>query len=362
MPNAFSIRPTIAFVPREVFSGTQRSLEGLFERTDAPFDLVCIDGNSPPEVASYLEAAASQKGFALLRSESYLTPNQVRNLAIQWAREHTKPEYIVFIDNDVLVRAGWLNALLDCAEATGAGAVGPAYFEGLPECSRLHMFGGDCRIEVDGEGRRSYLERHEHAHTPVADLSEPLVRRETELIEFHTLLVRMSAFDEIGLLDEGLLCQTEHGDLSMTLRLAGYSIWLEPDSKITYLPPQNMTKADRRFFFLRWSEAWYEANELHFTQKWGLCPESRNRSQSWVREHRSLGTTYKKRLRKWLGRKWARSIEKRFFDPFQPAWNRFVYPARRYSQPAPPRIRVSDFRQGAEPTGTSSEVSHVNAN
>jgi len=62
-------------------------------------------------------------------------------------------------------------------------------------------------------------------------------KRPTELIEFHTLLVRMDAFDRIGLLDEKLLCHAEHGDLSMTLREAGYSIWLEPQARVTYAPP-----------------------------------------------------------------------------------------------------------------------------
>ena len=63
-----SRRPVIAFVPREVFSNTRMALEGLYERTDEPFDLICIDGTSPPEVAGYLEHAAAEKGFALMLS------------------------------------------------------------------------------------------------------------------------------------------------------------------------------------------------------------------------------------------------------------------------------------------------------
>ena len=40
-------RVTIAFVPRETFSQTQRALETMYARTTGPFELVCIDGGSP---------------------------------------------------------------------------------------------------------------------------------------------------------------------------------------------------------------------------------------------------------------------------------------------------------------------------
>ena len=41
-------RATIGFVPREAFSQTERSLETIYARTEGQFELVCIDGGSPP--------------------------------------------------------------------------------------------------------------------------------------------------------------------------------------------------------------------------------------------------------------------------------------------------------------------------
>jgi GT2 family glycosyltransferase len=34
-------------------------------------------------------------------------------------------KYAVFVDNDVAILPGWLERLVECAEQTGAGIVGP---------------------------------------------------------------------------------------------------------------------------------------------------------------------------------------------------------------------------------------------
>ena len=125
-------RATIGFVPREAFSQTKRSLETIYARTKGPFKLVCIDGGSPPIVKQYLEQASREKGFVLLRTDDYLIPNHARNLVL----DHVNTEYVVFVDNDVLVAPGWLDALVRCADETGAWLVGPLYFESEPECTQ----------------------------------------------------------------------------------------------------------------------------------------------------------------------------------------------------------------------------------
>jgi GT2 family glycosyltransferase len=330
-------RATVAFVPREVFSTTQRSLEALYERTREPFELVCIDGNSPPAVRDYLERQAREKQFTLVRTDAYVTPNQARNLA---ARQ-VQTKYVVFVDNDVLVTEGWLDALCDCADQTGAWVVGPLYFEFLPEGRRLHMYGGECRILTNAAGERVYYERHHHAHELRGDVVEPLVRRETELIEFHTVLVAMEAFRQLGPLDEGLLCNAEHGDLCLMVRDAGHSVWLEPASQITYAPPKRLAPEDEAFFLLRWSEAWAAGTHRRIDEKWNLTRGNRETTRAfrWVADHRRYRLIWLNKLRKWIGPKWAKTFEKRFVAPFEAAQNRRRYPLDMYAKA--PKVAVS---------------------
>jgi glycosyltransferase involved in cell wall biosynthesis len=126
---------TIAVVPREQWGVVRTSLESIFEHTPESFELIYVDGGSPPDASRWLREESERRGFRLLRSDGYLTPNQARN----WALRHAHGRYIVFVDNDLIVSPGWLSAMLTCAEETGAWAVGPLYLEGDPTDDVIHM-------------------------------------------------------------------------------------------------------------------------------------------------------------------------------------------------------------------------------
>jgi Glycosyl transferase family 2 len=329
---------TVAFVPREVFSTTERALETLLARTPQPFDLVCVDGGSPPFIQAYLERRAKQCNFTLVRSETFLTPNQGRNLAL----DHVRTKYVVFVDNDVRVAEGWLQPLVECAEQTGAWLVGPQYFEFEPEETRLHMYGGLCRIIEDKRGRRTYVENHHLAHRALSSVDEPIVRRETEMIEFHTVLVAMVAFRQLGRLDEQMMNTAEHGDLCLAVRAAGHKIYADPTSKVTYVPPKRLTPEDQEFFFLRWSEAWAQASLDRLNEKWGLSLQADHnaRTRGWVAVHRRYGMPQLALLRRCLGRRVGRTLEKWFVAPWEQMQNRRRYPFAQYGRPIPPQVRV----------------------
>ncbi len=334
------LRPksTIAFVPREVFSTTVRALDALYERTSTPFDLVCVDGGSPPTIQSYLERSAHERGFTLLRTEQYLSPNQARNLALKYV----ETPYVVFVDNDAIVSVGWLEALERCADETGAWVVGPLYFEHEPELHRLHMAGGLCRVQKDELGRRYYLERHHSAHQVFQEIGETIHRHETELIEFHTVLVAMDAFERLGPLDEMLLSHCEHGDFCLLVRQEGHKVYIEPNSRITYIPPRILDPADREFFRLRWSEAWASASIRRLVEKWNLCPDhpELESSLAWVREHRRHGSTLLTLMRKLCGKKIANSLQKCLLNRLEEAYNRAQYPPNECGTVASPQAKL----------------------
>ena len=148
---------TVVVVPRERFSMTRPALERMYEVTPPPFRLVYVDGGSPRHVREYLEGQARERGFKLIRTDHYLAPNEARNLAAR----AVGTKYVVFIDNDVLVTPGWLEALVSCAEETGAWAVGPVYCIGPPELETIHMAAGTCHIlEEAGRGKAVLVSTH----------------------------------------------------------------------------------------------------------------------------------------------------------------------------------------------------------
>ena len=52
---------TVAVVPRERFSFAQRSLTSILERTEGDYELLYVDGNSPPEAREFIERMADDR-------------------------------------------------------------------------------------------------------------------------------------------------------------------------------------------------------------------------------------------------------------------------------------------------------------
>lgn len=263
-----SLDVTIAVVPREGFSRSRRSLETLFSAAGGPCPLVYVDGGSPPAVAAYLAAEARARGFELLRTDYFLSPNEARNLAA--ARVATK--YVLFADNDVIVAPDALERLVACAEETGAAVVQPLICIGLPLGAVVHVAGGDAHFE-EREGKRVFVEGRRFGDTPFAEVRAELRRGPIEQFEFHCALLRTDALARLGPLDEGYLSALEHLDFSLLVRLSGGEIWLEPDAVATYLPGPPFAASDLPYYLLRWSEEWNRASVDRFCEKWDLAPD-----------------------------------------------------------------------------------------
>jgi GT2 family glycosyltransferase len=262
-------RVTIVISPRERFSFTRENLESIYENTNTPFSLVYVDGGSPIEIKQYLEAQAQERGFKLIRTEQYLAPNQARNLAIP----HVDTEFILFVDNDVLVNPNWLNLLIQCADETTATVVCPLTCIGKKINETIHLAGGEARIyeeETETGTVRKVHEKHYFVNRPVADVQDQLHRKQCEFAEFHCMLVRTEIFSRIGRLDEGLINTREHIDFCMSVTNVGGTIFCEPASVVTYVPDLPFNFADLSFFLLRWSDAWELESLDYFQKKWNL--------------------------------------------------------------------------------------------
>jgi glycosyltransferase involved in cell wall biosynthesis len=256
---------TIAVVPRERFGMAPESLDDVYAKTRFPFRLVYVDGGSPPRIGRILEQRARDHGFTLVRKNRFLTPNEARNIALR----SVETTYVVFIDNDVLVTPGWLEALVDCAEETGASICGPLQLIGPLEEELIHVAGGIVHIAVDG-GRRFLVEKHRFSGERASLVRDTLRREPCEEVEFHCMLARTDLFEEIGPLDELLLNTNEHIDVCLLAAKHGRQVYFEPASVVTYMPPARLSWSDLRYFMLRWSEQWTKLSLDHFARKWTL--------------------------------------------------------------------------------------------
>ncbi|MBD2069395.1 glycosyltransferase family 2 protein [Leptolyngbya sp. FACHB-671] len=261
---------TIVVTPRERFSYTRESLESIYQYTKVPFKLVYVDGNSPTKIRQYLEAKSQEKGFEIIRTNYYLFPNRSRNLGL----ERVETPYVVFVDNDVIVTSGWLEALIQCSEETGATVVGPLVCQEEPVHETIHFAGGESRIIRDIKGRLRLREKMYKQGRRVADIRPQLQRTPTELSEFHCTLVKTEVFRQISFFDEAMLNTKEHVDFCMAVAQVGGTVYFEPDSVATYVPGKPLKWTDLHFYMLRWSDAWELASLSRMQEKWGLAEDS----------------------------------------------------------------------------------------
>jgi GT2 family glycosyltransferase len=279
--NSLASRVAVVVVPRERFSHSKAALETLYQNTAQPFELIYVDVNSPRQVAGYLRQRAAERNFQLIRRERYVSPNQARNVGLAAVTS----EFVLFIDNDCEVAPGCLSALLRCADETGAWAVAPVYFERDAAVRRVHMAGARVTIVEQG-GVRDYVCEHFHLDCPVVELVPSLRRAETDLFEFHCVLLRRSAFDRLGPLDEQLLSALEQEDLALLIRAAGGTIYLEPEAQVTYALGDRIDRADAAYLRLRWSDDWNRRSVGHFRRKWKLKRGWGEDTVEWCNEHR----------------------------------------------------------------------------
>ena len=262
---------TLAIVPNERWSLSVRSLRGVLEQAPQGVELVYVDGGAPEPIETELRAIVSRHDGRYVRRDHIVTPSEARNLAL----DVSSGEFIVFADNDVIPEPGWFEALVTCAVETGAGAVCPLVTHGVEAGSNtIHHANGEFTI-VDGQ---VLANAHGHYDESVDEVGA-LVREPTQQIEFHSMLVRRSMLEEIGPFDENIWSMGDHEHLALAAAGAGWDIWFEPASVVTYLQFVPLDDIDRGYWQLRWSEAWNQQSIDYLARRWEL-----DRSVGWLQQ------------------------------------------------------------------------------
>lgn len=261
---------TLVVVPNECFNYTQQSLESIYKYTNIPFKLVYVDGYSPKKVRQYLEAQSQEKGFRLIRTDKYVSPNQARNIGLQ----HVDTEYVVFINNDVLVTVDWLNKLMQCAQKTGSSAVSPLCLQGSSENLSIHSAGGSLEFQYK-DGNLDLFEKRSFIENSFEKVQPLLTSEPTQIIHFSCVLIHTAILRKIGNFDEDLINFGQDIDFSLSVFAIGGTIYLEPQSIVNYLPVRELKFSDMPYYLLIWNYVWKRKSINYFQEKWGLAKDAK---------------------------------------------------------------------------------------
>ena len=193
---------------------TSECLASLRHLTYGNNEVIVVDNGSTDESVAQLRSQFP--GAILIEAGNNLGFSAGCNLGIRRALA-AGAEFIWLLNNDALVDPAALTALVNRALSDeSVAAVGSAiYFMHQP-----------TRLQVWGGGRINFLlGRSRHCLKPVPDHA-------LDYITGASLLLRSSALEEAGFLDEDFFFFWEDADLGFRLRRAGWNLAVAGNSKV----------------------------------------------------------------------------------------------------------------------------------
>lgn len=185
---------------------TEECVEALVRNTPEPFEVIVVDNGSQDGTVDYARGLVAQdRRFRLIENRV----NRGYAAGCNQGLEAARGDYLVLLNNDVVVTPGWLSGLLDCHHAIGsAGIVGPL----TNNASGIQGLGPQDYGEGGLEGfSRRFGSRHRHRRV--------LSRR---LVGFCMLFSR-ELYRAVGGLDEHFgTGNYEDDDLCLRAAIAGY--------------------------------------------------------------------------------------------------------------------------------------------
>jgi GT2 family glycosyltransferase/ubiquinone/menaquinone biosynthesis C-methylase UbiE len=202
---------SLIILTRNNLEYTKLCLESIRKYTPEPHEIIVVDNGSTDGTVEYLE---NQPDVKLIKNGYNLGFALGNNRGLREARG----DYIVFLNNDVVVTEGWLTRLLACAkEDDRVGAVGPrSNFVAGPQLVPGVPYGED--LEAMQEFARKWSLEH-------AGQWENVPR----VIGF-CMLVRREVIEKIGGFDPVFgTGNFEDDDFCLRLQLAGFTIKIAHD-------------------------------------------------------------------------------------------------------------------------------------
>ena len=269
----FSDLTSVIIISAERGNDTKRCVESIFENTPEPFEIILSDVGSGRETLEIITALEdTYKNVHVIYNRQSTGTTGQRNQGIYFSRG----EYVVVMDNDVLVLPGWLGHLKKTAsQDERIGMVGAKLLRA--EVDNVYYCG--CHtVTLEKEGTIYGIGLTKSGE--MADLArdDPLVMRGGEVPWYTTtaLLIKRRALFEVGGFDDmvdgkGIFIANEDKDLSMNIRKAGYKIYYCPDSEAIH--NHDYTKVDRKDSYhsryrLRMEQIAKDTE--YFLNKWGI--------------------------------------------------------------------------------------------
>jgi hypothetical protein len=180
----------------------------------------------------------------------------------------SKPDFVLLLNPDTIIRPGAIKTLLDFMIANPKAGITGSRLEdpdGTPQRSafRFHSIAGEFERGMR-MGLVTKLLASKIIAPPVRD--EP---HECDWVAGASMMVRREVFESAGLMDESYFMYFEEVDFCLAARRKGWSCWYVPASRVVHLVGAVSQLSDARKHRKRRPAYWFESRRRYFVKNHG---------------------------------------------------------------------------------------------
>lgn len=214
------------------------------------FDVIVVDNGSTDGSQQMLEEKYSE--IKVIQNTENVGLGKASNQGI----EATNGKYVLLLNNDTIVNGSSFDAMVDFLDRNpDAGAVGGKLLNSDGTIQACYNYFPTLTEEFFVATRLGELIRPGY---PAIMNAEEI--KSVEWLGSACLMLRRSALDKVGLLDEGYFIYGDEADLQFRLKQAGWNIYYLPHATTIHFGGRSMDRWKRRKMVYRGKMIFYEKN------------------------------------------------------------------------------------------------------
>ena len=201
---------------------TIECLESLKKITYPNYEVIVVDNGSRGNDAQVLQEKFGDY-ICLIQNDRNYGYTGGSNIGIRYTLANSQPDYILLLNNDIVVAPDFLTEMVKVAEGDDSiGIVGPkVYYYDFPNI----LQGVGCRIGMR-RGISTSIGNKEIDHGQYDTV------REIDYVMGCCLLIKREVLGKVGMFDESYFCYWDETDYCVRARKTGYKVIYVPKAKI----------------------------------------------------------------------------------------------------------------------------------
>ena len=192
------------------------------------------------------------------------------NFGVRSARTIRTPDYIHLLNPDTLVRKGAVASLLQFLEEHPHVGIAGSSFENLDGSEWPFAFRFPTILSEIEEGLQFSLATKLLERWSVPRSMKKSAER-VDWVPGASMMIRASAFDAVGGLDERYFLYFEETDFCFRANQRGFQTWYVPQSRVMHIAGQSTKVTERDAKIRRLPRYWFESRRLFFVASYGLA-------------------------------------------------------------------------------------------